>query len=67
MTPPGARAIVAGLLVVIIAGLGARWHMIRGALADPGCEVLRHGFADCGPFADYAASGENRFLTRALD
>lgn len=28
---------------------------------------LRHGFADCGPFADYAASGENRFLTRALD
>lgn len=28
---------------------------------------LRHGFVDCGPFADYAASGENRFLTRALD
>ncbi len=28
---------------------------------------LRHGYIDCGPFADYAASGENRFLTRALD
>lgn len=27
---------------------------------------LRHGFADCGPFGDYAASGENRFLSRAL-
>lgn len=27
---------------------------------------LRHGFVDCGPFADYAASGENRFLSRAL-
>lgn len=28
---------------------------------------LRHGFVDCGPFGDYAASGENRFLTRTLD
>ena len=28
---------------------------------------LAHGFADCGPFGDYAASGENRFLTRVLD
>jgi putative acetyltransferase len=27
---------------------------------------LRHGFVDCGPFGDYAASGENRFLTRQL-
>ena len=24
---------------------------------------LRHGFEDCGPFGDYAASAENRFLT----
>jgi putative acetyltransferase len=24
---------------------------------------LRHGFEECGPFGDYAASGENRFLT----
>lgn len=27
---------------------------------------LRHGFVACEPFADYAASGENRFLTRTL-
>jgi putative acetyltransferase len=27
---------------------------------------LRHGFTDCGPFGDYAASTENRFLTRQL-
>ncbi|WP_219764846.1 GNAT family N-acetyltransferase [Neoroseomonas alba] len=27
---------------------------------------LANGFAPCGPFGDYAASGENRFLTRAL-
>lgn len=26
-----------------------------------------HGFVDCGPFGEYAASVENRFLTRALD
>ena len=28
---------------------------------------LRHGFVACGPFGDYAASGENRFLARLLD
>lgn len=27
---------------------------------------LRHGFVDCGPFGDYVASSENRFLTRQL-
>ena len=27
---------------------------------------LAHGFAPCGPFGDYAASAENRFLTRPL-
>ena len=27
---------------------------------------LRHGFQPCGPFGDYAASAENRFLTLAL-
>lgn len=26
----------------------------------------RHGFTPCGPFGDYAASAENRFLTLAL-
>jgi putative acetyltransferase len=27
---------------------------------------LAHGFTPCGPFGDYAASAENRFLTLAL-
>ncbi len=27
---------------------------------------LRHGFEDCGPFGDYAASAENRFFTRDI-
>jgi putative acetyltransferase len=27
---------------------------------------LREGFTDCAPFGDYAASAENRFLTRQL-
>jgi len=27
---------------------------------------LAQGFTDCGPFGDYVASGENRFLTRLL-
>ena len=27
---------------------------------------LAHGFTPCGPFGDYAASAENRFLTRLL-
>lgn len=27
---------------------------------------LGHGFGECGPFGDYAASAENRFLTRLL-
>lgn len=27
---------------------------------------LREGFVDCPPFGDYAASAENRFLTRQL-
>lgn len=27
---------------------------------------LAHGFTDCGPFGDYAASAENRFLTRSI-
>lgn len=27
---------------------------------------LAQGFTDCGPFGDYVASGENRFLTRRL-
>ncbi len=27
---------------------------------------LRHGFVDCGPFGGYAASAENRFLTRSV-
>ena len=27
---------------------------------------LRHGFVPCGPFGDYAASAENRFLTLEL-
>jgi len=27
---------------------------------------LRHGFEDCGPFGGYAASAENRFLTRGI-
>ena len=27
---------------------------------------LRHGFVDCGPFGGYAASAENRFLTRPV-
>lgn len=28
---------------------------------------LGQGFTPCGPFGDYVASGENRFLTLALD
>ncbi len=28
---------------------------------------LAQGFTPCGPFGDYAASSENRFLTLALD
>ena len=27
---------------------------------------LAHGFTDCAPFGDYAASAENRFLTRPV-
>jgi putative acetyltransferase len=28
---------------------------------------LAEGFVPCGPFGDYAASAQNRFLTLALD
>ena len=39
-----------------------------GASFQPAVAMyLRHGFVDCGPFGEYAASAENRFLTRMLD